>query len=203
VQVTGNAFHNVGKQTCSGTWDCRPAITFDSCVNPAKVTNAQVNENIMWDIGGSCVWDKGGTISPPLIYNNTCYDFHKGTASGVCTQGVCGGGSATVRNNIIFAPNGTAPFDGSPLTASNNLCGSGQSCGTFKQTWSANTVLSTDPTASSFMTFGSISEAKGTGIAIPGITVDYGGNPLSLTIWDIGAGVTPLGLPTPANLRVQ
>lgn len=203
VQVTGNAFHNVGKQTCSGTWDCRPAITFDSCVSPAKVTNAQVNENIMWDIGGSCIWDKGGATSPPLIYNNTCYDFHKGTASGVCTQGVCGGGSATVRNNIIFAPNSTAPFDGSPFTASNNLCGSGQSCGTLKQTWSANTLSSTDPNSSNFMSFPINSEAIGTGLAIPSLTVDYGGNALSLSTWNIGAGVTPLVLPAPANLRVQ
>jgi hypothetical protein len=207
IEISGNAIHNTGKQTCAGNWDCRPGITVDGPSVSGSTSNAVIQNNLIWDTGASCIWDKGGANSAQ-ISDNTCYDFGKGTSHGVCMQGVCGDnhGNATIRNNIIVAPNGTNPFDSSPFTASNNICASGKSCGSAAQMWSANTVASTDANNSAFMTLGANSEAKGTGIAIAGVTVDYTGaargTPADISAFKSGSQQQQTALAAPTNLRV-
>lgn len=140
MMISGNAMHNCGKKSCGGGFDCRPAITLG--INQSgTLDDVVVQNNIMWDLGVGCVWDNTGSTSTHVakILNNTCYDYHKSTASGVCVQGICASGAtghAIIRNNIIYAPNGTDPLDGSPFTADHNLCGSGKSCGTSSKVWS-------------------------------------------------------------------
>jgi hypothetical protein len=150
-----------------------------------------------------------------MIVNNTCYDYGKGSSgSNVDPEGIStyvNGGTATIRNNIIYAPNGTNPFDSSNFTASNNLCASGKSCGSSKQNWSSNSVQSTDPTSPTFLNIGGASEARNTGFSMSTVTTttyDGGARPQE-TIYDIGAfeygsGSTPPPPPpaAPNNLRV-
>src|SRR5690606_244770 len=95
---------------------------------------------------------------------------------------------ATVRNNIIFAPNGTAPLDRSSFAASNNLCGSGSSCGSSGRTWSNSAVLSTDPDSPDFMRPANGSPALDGGTSISGLSSSYNGitRPLG-SAYDIGA----------------
>src|SRR5262249_14176163 len=135
--------------------------------------------NLIWDTGSGCVWDGGGGTPPPVIEHNTCYDFGKGAASGNPTpEGVSGhrrGGTAVIRNNIIYAPNGSRPLDWSRFTASTNLCayslfstvmnalGFGDPCGSNSRSWSSVTVLSTDPASPFFLRIGPDSEARNHG----------------------------------------
>lgn len=208
LTITGNAIHNVGKQTCSGSWLCRPAITLNS-QNGQSNPNIVIQNNLMWDIGSGCIWARTSG-SPQVIYNNTCYDYGKispNTNSSPNPQGVSGGTASSIKNNIIYAPNGTDPFDGS-YSASNNLCGSGKSCGTSSQTWSAGFVLSIDQATSNFMQVGASSQARNTGVTISSVTSSYGGvSRPQETAFDIGAfeaagsgGSVPPQSPT--NLRI-
>lgn len=203
IVITGNAIHNVGKQTCGGSWDCRPAITLDGPSCGTGTTNAYVMNNLIWDIGGAGIWTKTG-YSSQYIYNNTIYDYSNGgSGNGVCMQGICSEESwqGVVENNIIYDPSGVNPFGGSGYTASNNLCGTGKSCGTNQKTWSANTALSTDETSANFLVIGDNSEAKAAGMTIGGVSAGYGGG--SRPPYDIGAFVYgSSGLQPPANLRI-
>ena len=173
ITVTGNEIRNAGKQTCGGAWDCRPAVAINGPSCGGSTSNVTVTNNLMWDIGGSCIWSGGGGGSQQFSHN-TCYDYAKGTASGVCQQGICGGTAATVQNNIIYATNGTNPFDGTSFTASHNLCGSSESCGTSSQAWSAATVLATDGGVN-HLRIGASSEARNTGTTLGSVTTDYRG----------------------------
>jgi hypothetical protein len=207
ITITGNAIHNVGKGTCATAWRCRPGITMS--IQSGGGNNATViTNNLIWDIGSGCIWDRGGGTPKPLIANNSCYDYGKGEASGnVVPQGISGynnGGTAVLRNNIIYSPNGESPFDGSPFTASNNLCGIGKYCGSASPVWSQNSVLSTDPNSSLFLKIGSTSEARNTGYSLSILTVDYAGvaRPQEAS-YDIGAfefvsggSATPTPVPT-------
>jgi hypothetical protein len=202
--IIGNAIHNVGKGTCPTGWNCRPAITL-SIQSGGGNNNTVIANNLMWDLGSSCVWARGGGSPAAAIYNNVCYDYGKGSGGGgPVPEGISGfsnDSTATVRNNIIFAPNGTNPFDGSPFAASNNLCGPGKSCGSAGQVWSASTVLTTDPTSITFMQPSATSSAIGAGLSIPSVTIDYAGK--ARPPYDIGAFVGgSLPLQPTTNLRV-
>jgi hypothetical protein len=101
----------------------------------------------------------------------------------------------------MYSPAGKNPFDGSPFTASNNLCAAGKSCGSSSQSWSANTVLSTDPNNADFLRLASNSEARNNGLAISTITNDYEGK--TRPPYDIGAfNYGSSGLQAPTNVRV-
>jgi hypothetical protein len=205
LTITGNAIHNVGKQTCSGAWGCRPGITM-SVQSGGGNNGTKIENNLIWDTGSSCIWDRGGGSPDPVIYNNTCYDYAK-IGTDPWPYGIAGysnGGTAVIRNNIIYAPNGTNPFDSSSFAASNNICGSGKSCGTSKQTWSSNTVVSTDQNSTNFMKIGDISEARNNGIPISGLVVDYAGNakpPYDIGGFVYGTAVSSAPL-TPSNFRL-
>jgi hypothetical protein len=213
MTITGNAFHNTGKQTCGTSWGCRPAITIDGPSCGGSSSSVVVSNNLMWDTGSGCVWDKSGGNPAPQILNNTCFDYGKGSgAGGNQPEGInCGnscGNKATIKNNIIYSPAGTNPLSSGENNSanSNNLCGSGQSCGTLSRVWSSSTVLSTDPTTSSFLKIGSNSEAKATGIVILGMTVGYAGIPISQSTSDIGAFVFSVGLSSilpPTNVTAR
>lgn len=191
--VTGSAFHDIGYNTCNSSWNCRDVITVDSCGGtPSAVV---ISNNLMWDISASCVWAKAGDVK---IYNNTCYDFGKRLGSGTGgtiaqIEGISVGssgnaGNVTIKNNIIYAPLGTDPFDASFAGADHNLCGSGKSCGTSTRVYSASTFVSTTENASTYLTIGSSSEAKDNGTSLPSIATDYFGTsrPQAGT-YDIGA----------------
>jgi hypothetical protein len=206
IEISGNAIHNVGKQTCSGKWLCRPGITV-SIQSGGGNNGTVILNNLIWDTGSSCIWDRGGGNPKPVIYYNTCYDYGKGSGGGGPNpQGISGyinGGTAIVRNNIIYVPNGTDPFDGSVFTASNNLCGSGESCGSSKQTWSVNTVLSTNQNTSNFMQIGADSEVRNNGYTMSSIKSSYTAD--LRPPYDIGAfvyGTTGVSLQAPTNLKV-
>ena len=185
--VSGNAFHNVGKKTCSGAWGCRPAITFGNQGPGSGTTGAIFSNNLLWDTGSGCLWDRGG--QPGLIANNTCYDYAK-IGTDPWPNGIAGysdSGPSTVRNNIIYSPNGTNPFDGT-YAGSNNLCASGKSCGSSNQVWNASTLLSTDENTVNFLQVGMGSNAKDTGVTVAGVTDDYTGTIRSQgASFDIGA----------------
>jgi hypothetical protein len=190
----------VGKGTCATKWNCRPAITMS--VQSGDGNNATViANNLLWDIGSGCIWDRGLGTPRPVIYNNSCYDYAKGAGGGGPNpEGISGygnRGTAVVQNNIIFTTNGTWPLDRSAFTASHNLCGTsfwssyipwGTICGASSQTWSVNSVLSTDENTATFLTIGIASEARNRGVAIPTLTSSYsGGSRPRETAYDIGA----------------
>lgn len=203
LEISGNAFHNVGKQTCTGSWLCRPAITMNS-QNGQSNTNLTIKNNLMWDIGSGCIWMRSPG-SNQVVYNNTCYDYGKispETNSSPNPEGISGGNATSVSNNIVYAPNGVSPFDSS-YSGSNNLCGSGKSCGSSSRVWSTNTVLSTDQNTSNFMRIGSSSEASNSGYTISSVASSYDGN--ARPPYDIGAfgsSATTGGLQAPLNLTV-
>jgi hypothetical protein len=205
--ITGSAFHDIGKQTCGPSWDCRPAVTIDNCIT-GSASNINITNNLMWDLGSSCVWTKGAGTGRTFS-NNTCYDYGKGTGNGACQQGFCGGTPATIKNNIIFAPAGTNPFDGTSFTASNNVCGSGESCGTSSKVWSSSAVMSLLATELNFLkiTSSSVAAAAGVNLFASGVTTDYAGLARSSTgAFDIGAfmvsGGTGTVLSAPTGLRI-
>jgi hypothetical protein len=210
LTIVGNAIYNVGKGTCATAWNCRPGITV-GIQSGGGNNSTMIANNLIWDTGSSCVWDRGGGTPKPLIYNNTCYDYAKGSGGGDPNpEGISSyqdGGTATVRNNIIYAPNGTNPLDGSPFTASNNLCGSGKSCGSGSQVWSVNSVLSVLQGATGFLQIGSASEARNHGITVSGITTSYNSvaRPQE-SVFDIGAfeygGGVSTQLRAPTNVRI-
>ena len=216
VTITGNAIHNVGYGTCNdgGTRSCRPGIVLNinqsGAVNDVVITN-----NLMWDLSSGCIWEKSGAngTHAPKIYNNACYDYGKGTVTNGEPQGIesAGMGSvAFIQDNILYAPNGTNPYGASmnPQVSSNNLCGSGKSCGSSPKTWSAATVIATAQTDANFMKIAASSEAfgGGTNMFAAGVTVDYAGlSRTSFGAFDIGAFRVPASgaAPTaPTNLRI-
>jgi hypothetical protein len=209
--ITGNAMHNIGKGTCSTAWLCRPAVVV-SVQSGGGNNGTVITNNLMWDLGSGCVWDRGGGSPKPVVANNTCYDYGKGSSSANPNpEGISGysdGGTAAVTNNIIYAPNGTAPFDGSRFTSSNNLCASGKSCGASSLVWSASTLLSTSVSGSNFLRIGSLSEARNAGVTVSGVTASYAGvaRPQE-SVFDVGAfeygSSTTVSAPAaPTNVRV-
>jgi hypothetical protein len=213
VVIDGNAFHNIGKGTCTVSWKCRPAVTVAS--NTASTTNLQISNNLMWDLGEGAVrmWD-----GLPLVYNNTIWQWGQGSpANGGYGQwafyGSASDGAGTVRNNIIYGTGSTQngnpliPFDGSPFTKSNNVCASGATSGcgqTFQASGANQTVMSLSPSSANFMLLNGVSStAYQTGTALATVTTSYLGT-LRAAPYDIGAcsllGVLPLRAPT--NLRI-
>jgi hypothetical protein len=165
----------------------------------------------MWDLGSGCIWDRGGGSPSALITNNTCYDYGKGSgAGGPNPEGIAGysdGGRATIRNNLVYAPNGTSPFDASPFASSNNMCASGKSCGSSSQTWSSQAVLSTDPNSANFMRPGTSSGALNAGMSTA-VATSYAGVSRPVDgVFDIGAfegtATAPIAPSSPTNLAAQ
>jgi hypothetical protein len=152
IEISGNAIHDAGKQTCGTSWDCRPGITIDGPSVGGTTSDVVITNNLIWDTAAACIWDEGGG-NPSQLANNTCYDYGKMASQGSCTRGICGNNvsHATVSSNIVFSPAGADPFDYSPFAASNNVCASGKSCGDQARVWSSDMVLSTDPNNPGFM----------------------------------------------------
>jgi len=133
-------------------------------------------EYLIWDIGSGCIWDRGGGTPRPAIYNNTCFDYAKGNndPNPFGISGWVNGGTAIIRNNIIYSPNG-ATLRCVCVRCGNNMCGAtfwstfipfGTACGPSSQPWSANSVLSTDPNSNAFMQIGPASEARNRGFDV-------------------------------------
>src|SRR4030095_10258956 len=169
--------------------------------------------NLMWDTASGCIWEMSQGGSSVKIYNNTCYDYGKGTQTNDFPQALSSpgiGSSAVVSNNLIYSPAGTNPYSsGVSFSGSNNLCGSGKSCGTSARTWSSATVRSTNQNTPDFMKISSTSEAAATGINLfaSGVTIDYAWlTRVSVGGFDIGAfvanGTSASGPSAPTNLRI-
>jgi hypothetical protein len=187
VTITGSAFHHIGFSTCGASWACRPAVTMDggSC-NNGSTSNGVVSNNLMWDIAASCVWFR--SAGPLYGYNNTCFDYGKGSGQISANEGMTtwqsgGGPSTTLRNNILFAPNGTVPFDNSSFIRSNNIC-NGSGCTT---TYSSAVFVSTNQANANLFQLSGNSPAVNSGYNTA-LLVDYLGTPRPQgTAYDIGA----------------
>ena len=214
IVIEGNVIHDAGYATCNdgGLRSCRPAISLN--INQSgSVDDVIIRNNLMWDLSSGCVWEKSGSTgaSSPQIYNNTCYDYGKGTVTNDQPMGISShlyGSTALVKNNIIYASNGTDPIEGGSFAADHNLCKSAGSCGASAQAWSATTVLSIAQNDVNFLKAGSTGMAKSTGTNLfsAGVTIDYVGlDRTSTGPFDIGAFIagTPGAVPAaPTHLRV-
>jgi hypothetical protein len=216
VLIDGNAFHNMGKGTCSASWKCRPAITIAS--SGASVTNIQISNNLMWDLGEGAVRMWTGS---PVVYNNTIWQWGQGSPAnaGWGQWAFYGGGpndgSGTLKNNIIYGTgttqNGYAlvPFDNSSgFTKSNNACASGSTSGcgqTFQPSGTNQTVVSLSPSNAGFMVpNGSVSSLLQNGLTLSSVPTSYSGT-TRVAPYDIGALTSTGGLLTlraPTNLRI-
>ncbi|MBK8233919.1 MAG: right-handed parallel beta-helix repeat-containing protein [Deltaproteobacteria bacterium] len=173
LEIAGNAIHDVGKATCAGDWGCRPGITVAVQSGDGN-DGTRIVDNLVWDTGSSCIWDRGGGDPAPIYAHNTCFDYAK-VGSDPWPFGISSyqdGGTATLANNIIFAPNGTAAFDGSAFTMEGNICDDG-SCA---MPYSAQVFASIDPDALEFL------QLAGGGPAVDaaqdvGVAIDYLGHP--------------------------
>lgn len=175
-----NAVHNNGFGTCSGgTWGCRPGLTMANQGPGAGNKDTLIYSNLIWHSGSGGIWDRGAGTPVAQIYNNTIYDYGSGVQSGgqPNPQGISGfsnGGTATIKNNNIYDPGGTNPLDGSSFTATNNLCGSGKSCGTSSQTYNAGvTFLSVNENTANYLFLGPSSTAIGAGATLAAAPTDY------------------------------
>lgn len=192
LTITGNAIHNVGFGTCTSSWNCRPGITV-SIQSGSGSNTTLISNNLIWNVSSGCIWNRGGGSPAPVIANNTCYDYGKGTGGGSGDpnpQGISGfsnGGTGTYENNIIYAPNGTAAVDSSSVTKDHNLCAVGQSCGTSMQNYNSSTTFaSTTENTANYLFLGASSAATGNGVTLGSVTVDYAALTRSAP-YDIGA----------------
>ncbi len=209
VYIYGNAFHNVGHESCGTEWKCRPPIILDGPSCSGTTTDVLITDNIMWDIGGGGIWERTGESAEEiLIYNNTIYDYGKGADGD--RNGITGytgaNGVAALTNNIVMYSSGShPPFDATGFTKTNNMCLTGETCGDNSQTESlANTFESTNEDSSNFLKLKSGANAIDNGSA-SGVTTSYFGDTW-VEPYDIGAdqygdtsttvfkGCTPTGL---------
>ena len=209
LTISGNAIRNCGKQTCSGSWQCRPAITLNSQNGGSSPNNnTAIWNNLMWDLGASCIWgvDAG---SGRTIYNNTCYQYNTGGA--VQPQGFYGSNLGSVRNNVIYDPSGTAPF--STATGNNNMCGSGKSCGSSSVIYNVSVFSSTDQNSPFFLKLKEGSAAMNAGYDLSGIIAKSYSGGVRTAPFDIGADeygsapispppVEPTQIASPTGLKV-
>jgi hypothetical protein len=191
--ITGNAFHNVGKESCNVDWNCRPPIILTMACTTGIVSGYTVSNNIMWDTGAGCIhMDTPGGAH--LIYNNTCWNYSVNASARLNRPAAINSYSnysnvATVRDNIlIYSPqNGAAFANSNGYTISNNECLTGVSCGTSAQTDSVvNTFISTDPNSADFLKIKSSAKAVNNGYAT-GVATDYLGYTRNVGALDIGA----------------
>jgi hypothetical protein len=209
--IEGNAFHHIGFNTCSGNWECRPGITLG--INQSgSVNQVVIQNNLIWDTASGCIWEKTAATgtSAPKIYNNTCYDYGKGATANPNPQGFSAAGyssKAYVQNNIIVSPSGVNPY-GSGVAfqaSSNNICASGESCGTNARTWSSSTMMSTSQDSANFARIATTSEAADAGVLLSSVTIDYtGGLRVGLDIGAFAASIGPISsVPSaPTNLHL-
>jgi len=216
VTIDGNVFHNMGKGTCSNSWKCRSAMTLSIGSGSPSLSNVTISNNLIWDTGEGAIRMWAGT---PAVYNNTVYNWGMGSpANGGYGQwaffGYSSDGGGTIKNNIIYATGSTAngyakiAFDGSPFSASNNICASG-SCGSSSLLVALTSVLtslltSTDQNSLQFLKPSSNSSANSGGVSV-GLTTDYLGNARVSSTLGIGAmeyGNTPVPMP-PSSVIVN
>ena len=210
--ISGNAFHDIGKGTCSVLWKCRSAITFSTEGGGSFTLPIVVSNNLIWDTGENCVraWDNPtGT----KFYNNTCYNWGVGTpANGAYSSAAFADYSFTssvpgdFRNNVIYATgndansNAKTPFPNNASIDSYNACSSTTSCGTNKQTVSATDFISLDENNIDFLkiTSGDSPYQNGTDLTAD-VPNDYLGQtrsaPVSIGAMEVEAATpeTPMG----------
>jgi len=177
LYIGGNVMYNCGRGTCSGAWLCRPGITVGTQSGGGN-NGTVIENNLMWSFGSSCIWDRGGGTPAAQIRNNTCYNYGNDGGDSPNPEGIAGyggAGKAIVRNNIIFAGNGTKAFNGTYSGATNNACAAGDNCGSSSVVWSASSWLSTDPNSSNFLKIGTSSPAKDAGANITAVLLDFTG----------------------------
>ena len=156
VIIDGNAFHGVG-YNASGTSSISAAVQpANACLpNGHDITNGAVTNNLMFDLGGGgvAVFVSGSTWK---LLNNTIYDYAKSpllatTNSHGITCYQADSCSPDVRSNIILAPAQgglDAIHHGGIMTTNDNLCESGEVCGSGALTGTAATAFDSTSTAS-------------------------------------------------------
>jgi hypothetical protein len=190
MQIIGNVLRDNGSVTCGTAWKCRPHIVM-SVQSGGGNNNTFIANNVMWNSWSGCIWNRGGGSPAAIIVNNTCYNYNLygvENDNNPNPEGIHDGGTSTVvRNNIIYASNGTNPFD-TAYTASHNVCGSGKSCGSSPQAWSAAGFVSTSPSVAGFLQPSQSSMAYDKGTVVASVTTDFSGRSRPAGgAYDIGA----------------
>jgi hypothetical protein len=217
VFIEGNAFHDIGRGTCTTNWKCRSAITFSADGGGTFSGTVRVANNLIWDTGENCIrtWDNPASTQ---FYNNTCYNWGSGptgntkyTSAAFANYAFTSNPPGDFRNNIIYAtgsdPNGNVktPFPNNASVDSFNGCSSTTNCGSSKQTVSASSFISLNENSPDFLRLVDGSNLIGSGTSLSVVSVDYLG---SLRVgWDIGAISTRSGSASevpgaPTNLRI-
>jgi len=169
ITITGNVIYNAGNiSTFAGSH--RPGITVGNNTGAAD-NGVIVANNLIWNTGSGCIWARANGTPAALYYNNTCYDYTN-TGGGTDPQpqgisdinGACPNG--TVKNNIIYDPDGNNPTCSSPgASITNNACASGKNCGSSSQVWTTAGWGSISTASSLYLTLASGSVAIDTGTA--------------------------------------
>jgi hypothetical protein len=159
--IDGNAFHDLGKGTCSQSWKCRGAITL-SDDGGGTLSNIRISNNLFWDTGEGSLRAWAGT---PLIYGNTMYNWGMGSpvngqySTAAISNYAFTNPPGSYANNIFWASGSDAsgndkqPYPPSATTGSknNNACESGETCGTSSQVVSGASFVSLDENNSGFL----------------------------------------------------
>jgi hypothetical protein len=199
VIIDGNAWHNIGKGTCSSSWKCRSPITL--APESGTIATIRISNNLIWDVGENCVRTWGANTL--TVYNNTCYNWGMGTpangaygSAAFANYSFSGTIPGTYRNNILYAAGSDANGNDkqpycpgcSPQAATNNMCESGESCGTSSRTYDANVFLSVDENNADFFKLKSGSAAINYGYDLSAtFTSYYFGTGSRSGTYDIGA----------------
>jgi hypothetical protein len=175
IVIEGNAIHGAGFGTCSSGWECRPAITLN--INQSGAAKGiVVRNNLMWDVASGCIWEKSDATGADAaqILNNVCFDYGKGTGANGAPMGISSvqyGSVAVVKNNVIYAPNGSPAFDPSAaFVKSNNVCAAA-GC---PIAYGSGVFGSTDPSSVSFLRPGTGSPAVDSGATVD-VAEDFAG----------------------------
>ena len=199
VLIDGNAFHDIGSGTCSAGWGCRPAITQGVQYGSPGWRDFVVSNNIMWNIGESCVRAHAGGNEVEYL-NNTCYTWGIGDpeTNQYNQYGMRGSGNGTpagiITNNILYATGTTAnsnakeAFPSTDGDISYTGCESGETCGDNSQNnLSGATFQSLDEDNANFLKLAVSTTPIDNGTDLSGtFTGSYFGDTRSGT-FDIGA----------------
>ena len=192
--IDGNAFHNIG-------YNRSGAQNISSAVQPASscggtTDHVVVSNNIAFDLGGGFARVDYGlsAASNFKIINNTVYDYANATPVELASHAVTAssdGYKAEVRNNIFLGPANGGVFAlnrSGGFVTSDNLCESGEPCGSSAvASTAANALVSLSTSSSSFLF--PKGAAIGSGLVQSGFQVEYLGKARSAvgSATDVGA----------------
>lgn len=193
VTISGNAFHDLGQGTCSGSFKCRGAITFSRDGSGCSVSGGTfgstgiVFNNLIWNTGEGAMrtWDNPSTYQ---FYNNTVYAWGLGNPANNAYSSAAfqnfsftGTVNGDFRNNAIYATgtdnngNTLVPFSGTGgATSQNNACRVGP-CGTSAQTITGADFQSLSAASAAFLLPNDSGLLINHGQTLGSVPIDYAG----------------------------